>query len=75
MSAFFVGQEHVIGLVVIGAGFLIVLVGFIASRRHRRFEESQEQEDLPDPSRPCMAPLPRRLSSEWREQENNGGHS
>ncbi|MEY9495837.1 hypothetical protein ABIF33_004857 [Bradyrhizobium elkanii] len=31
MSAFFVGQEYVIGLAVIGAGFLIMLVGFIAS--------------------------------------------
>ncbi|MTV13165.1 MULTISPECIES: hypothetical protein [Bradyrhizobium] len=70
MSAFFVGQEHVIGLLLIAAGFLMVLVGLIASRRHRRFEESQEEENLPDPSRPRMAPLPNLLSTERPEQRD-----
>ncbi|MGX1105464.1 hypothetical protein [Bradyrhizobium elkanii] len=69
MSAYFADPEKIIGLVMIAAGFVMALLGFIASRRYRRAEDDQEEGNLPDPSRPRMAPLPRLLSTDRSEQK------
>ncbi|MCC8968889.1 hypothetical protein [Bradyrhizobium brasilense] len=62
---------NVIPVLMIAAGLVLVLAGFLAKRRRRRTDDSQEEEQLADNSRSRMAPLPRQLSREHSENQDN----
>lgn len=61
-------RENIVPVLMIAAGFLLVLIGLIGAMRLRRSEENQEDE-FPDQPRPRMAPLPRLLSADRTEHE------
>ncbi|UGY03204.1 hypothetical protein [Bradyrhizobium quebecense] len=62
---------QVISVFMMAAGFVLVLVGLLAWKRHRRHAESEEVAEQP---RPRMPPLPRLLSAERSDQADHGGN-